>query len=132
MIEMEPGNPSIHRLRVIHLYENDYNLILGVKFRELLRMCLDKGCIHDGCFGSLAHRQSLDPVFLELMQNDYSQLTRFDSIKFSNDAGSCYDRIIASPSNVIARAMGLHRNIASLHGGMLQNATYRIKTRSFS
>ena len=129
MIEKEPGNPSLHRLRVIHLYENDYNLMLGIKFRELLRNCLDKGRIHEGCFGSLAHRQSLDPVFLETMQYDYCQLTRCDSIKVSNDAGSCFDRIIASPSNVIARAMGLHRNIASLHGDMLLNATYRIKTQ---
>jgi hypothetical protein len=30
MIEKEPGNPKIHRLCVIHLYEADYNLILGV------------------------------------------------------------------------------------------------------
>jgi hypothetical protein len=29
MIEKDPGNPSIHRLRVIHLYRNDYNLLLG-------------------------------------------------------------------------------------------------------
>ena len=30
LIEKEPGNPKIHRLRVIHLYEVDYNLILGI------------------------------------------------------------------------------------------------------
>ena len=30
MIEKEPGNPRIHRLRVIHLYEADYNLLLGI------------------------------------------------------------------------------------------------------
>ena len=129
MIEKEPGNPSLHRLQVIHLYENDYNLILGIKFRELLRNCQDKGCIHEGCFVSLAHRQALNPVFLETMQYDYCQLTRCDSIKVSNDAGSCFDRIIASPSNVIARAMGLHRNIAWVHGDMLLNAMYRIKTQ---
>jgi hypothetical protein len=30
MILNEPNNHKIHRLRVIHLYEADYNLILGV------------------------------------------------------------------------------------------------------
>jgi hypothetical protein len=36
MFEKEPGNPMLHRLRVIHLYESDYNLILGIKFRQLI------------------------------------------------------------------------------------------------
>jgi hypothetical protein len=35
MIFKEPGNTKIHRLRVIHLYEADLNLILGVKRRAL-------------------------------------------------------------------------------------------------
>jgi hypothetical protein len=30
MIEKDPGDPRIHRLRVIHLYEADYNLLLGI------------------------------------------------------------------------------------------------------
>ena len=47
MIEKEPGNPSLRRLQVI--YENDYNLILGIIFWVLLHKCLDTGCIHDGC-----------------------------------------------------------------------------------
>ena len=41
MIEKEPGNPSLHHLRVIHLYENDYNAILGIKFREVVHKCND-------------------------------------------------------------------------------------------
>ena len=32
MILKEPGNTKIHRLRVIHIYEADYNLLLGVKW----------------------------------------------------------------------------------------------------
>ena len=31
MIQKEPGNSKIHRLWVIHIYEADYNLLLGVK-----------------------------------------------------------------------------------------------------
>jgi hypothetical protein len=36
MIEKEPGDPRIHRLRVIHLYEADYSLLLGIQFRRLM------------------------------------------------------------------------------------------------
>ena len=102
MIEKEPGNPSLHRLCVIHLYENDYNAILGIKFHEVVHKCNDNRQFNPGCYGGLANKQSLDPVYLEVMQYDYAQLTRWDSIKFANDARSCYDRIIASPSNLIA------------------------------
>jgi hypothetical protein len=31
MLHKEPGNSKIHRRRVIHLYEADHNLILGLK-----------------------------------------------------------------------------------------------------
>ena len=129
MIEKEPGNPLLHRLRVIHLYENDYNLLLGTKFRQVHHLCQDNAQLNPGCYGGIATRQSLDPVFLEVMQYDYAALSRWDAIKFANDAGSCYDRIKVSPSNVIARSRGLHKNIAAIHGSMLENAVYRIKTK---
>ena len=129
MIEKDPGNPKIHRLRVIHLYENDYNLLLGIKFRQVIHKCIDNDQINPGCYGGLATKQSLDPVFLEMMQYDYTLMTRFDSIKFANDAGSCYDRIIVPPSNVIARSRGLHAHVAKIHGNTLEKAVFRIKTQ---
>jgi hypothetical protein len=33
MIKKEPGNTKMHCMRVIHLYNADYNFILGVKWR---------------------------------------------------------------------------------------------------
>ena len=36
MLQKDPGNPRIHRLRVIHLYEADYNLLLATKWREAI------------------------------------------------------------------------------------------------
>ena len=112
MIEKEPGNPQLHRLRVIHLYESDYNSILGIQLRKVVHDCEDTRVLNSGCYGSRANRQATDPTYIEVLQYDYASLTRWPEIKFSNDATSCYDRIIPSVSNVIARSMGLHSNIA--------------------
>ena len=52
MLEKEPGNPKIHHLRVIHLYEADYNLILGIKWRELIHNCEDNNLLHPQLYGA--------------------------------------------------------------------------------
>ena len=129
MIEKEPGNPKLHRFCVIHLYELDYNTLLGIKMRQLIHHCEDQQSIHPGTNGSRADWQASNPTMIEFLQYDYAALTRFPSIKFNNDATSCYDRIVPSVSNIIARSMGLHKNIAQLHGNMLEQAVYCIKTQ---
>jgi hypothetical protein len=119
MIEKDPGNPQLHRLRVIHLYESDYNALLGIRMRQVVHNAEDKKLLNPGTYGSRTNRQALDPTFLEVLQYDYASLTRWPEIKFSNDATSCYDRITPSVSNIIARSMGLHKNIAKIHGSKL-------------
>ena len=129
MIEKDPGDPRIHRLRVIHLYEADYSLLIGNAFRRVLHKMEDANLMNPGCYGNRPTRSALDPVLIEVLQLEYSWATRYPHIKFSNDATSCYDRIIPSVSNVLARSYGLHRNVSSIHGDMLQHACYRIKTK---
>jgi hypothetical protein len=114
MIEKDPGNPQLHRLRVIHLYESDYNSLLGIKMRQVIHNAKDRKSLNVGLYGSRAARQAVDAAFIEVLQYDYASLTRWPELKFSNDATSCYDRIIPSISNVIARSMGLHKNIAEI------------------
>jgi len=70
MIQKEPGNSKIHRLRVIHLYEADYNLILGLKWRELMHAAEDEGLLNDGQYGSRPNRSAHDPVFIEEIQSE--------------------------------------------------------------
>ena len=40
MILKQLGNHKIHRQRIIHLYEHDYNLILAIKWHSLLQHCV--------------------------------------------------------------------------------------------
>ena len=62
MILKEPGNFRIHRLRVIHLYEADYNLILSVKWRQIVHAAKDKGILNPGQYGAVPNRCAPDPV----------------------------------------------------------------------
>jgi hypothetical protein len=53
MIEKEPGNPKVHRLRVIHLYKADYNMILGIFWaRKLVPQAEDLRLFNSSCYGS--------------------------------------------------------------------------------
>lgn len=52
MIEKVPGNPKINELRVIHLYEADYNLLLKIIWaRRLIRHAHDEDRLNNGQSG---------------------------------------------------------------------------------
>ena len=70
MILKKEGDTRIHRLRVIHLYEADYNLLLAVKWRQALHAAEDANTLHDGQYGSRPRRQAQDPVFIEETMNE--------------------------------------------------------------
>ena len=63
----DPGVINIHRTRVIHLYEADYNLAMGLKWRAALFRAETLNLLHKGQFGSRPKRNAIDPVFIEEM-----------------------------------------------------------------
>ena len=48
----EPGNVKIHRTRVIHIYEADFNLMLGIKWRKALHQSEALKQLNEGQYGS--------------------------------------------------------------------------------
>jgi hypothetical protein len=48
MMQKEAGNSKIHHLRVIHIYEANYNLILGLNWREPMHAAEDKSLLNEG------------------------------------------------------------------------------------
>jgi hypothetical protein len=94
MLHKEPRNSKIHHLRVIHIYEADYNLILGLKWRKLLHAAEDEGLLNEGQYTSRPNRSAHDPVFIGEMQSEICRVSRKSNIKFDNDVTSCYDHIL--------------------------------------
>jgi hypothetical protein len=51
MLFKEPGNTKIHRTRVIHIYEADYNLAMGLKWRAALQLAENHNLLNPGQYG---------------------------------------------------------------------------------
>ena len=129
MIEKEPGNPRIHRLRVIHLYEADYNLILGIFWsRKLVPLAEEQRLFNPSCYGSRPGLSAVDLVLLEELQVSISYLSRTNQVTFHNNATSCYDRIIITLANLMACRFGMPTAIAKLHGATLEQMQYFVFT----
>ena len=65
MILKEPGNNKIHRLRVLHIYEHDYNLILAVKWRHLIYAGTFARTLNAGQYGAVPGRDAVTPTIIE-------------------------------------------------------------------
>ena len=86
MILKEELNTKIHRLRVIHLYEADYNLLLGVKWRKLMHHAVDNKLLHNSQYGGIPGRDSITPVFITEMQYEITRASRRPFVTLGFDA----------------------------------------------
>ena len=129
MLEKDPGNPLIHRLRVIHLYEWDFNLFLCVKWRQLLHQAFKRKLINKACYGTMPGCSSLGPVFIKELEYEITRLTRSLLVHFDNDATSCYDRIPCFLANLASRKNGLHKAVCVVQAETLKHAKYYLKTK---
>ena len=99
----DPDNVRIHRTRVIHIYEADYNLMLGIKWRAALYQAEEFRAFNDGQFGSRPRRNAADPVFIEELQFEISRASRKMLLQTNYDATSCYDRILPNLATLVSR-----------------------------
>jgi hypothetical protein len=124
----EPNNIRIHRTRVIHIYEADYNLMLGLKWRHALYKAEAAKQLNKGQFGSRPRRNAIDPVALEELQLEMSRLTRKSLVQLNFDAASCYDRIIPNLAMLASRRFGVNKQVTLTNAKTLEEAKYHIRT----
>ena len=70
------SNVRLDRTRMIHIYEADFNLALGIKWRTAMHYAEDNSLLNDGQHGSRARQNATDPVFIEELQCEISRATR--------------------------------------------------------
>ena len=130
MIEKDAGKPCIHRLRIIHLFEADYNFFLKLQWgHRLVRQAVSLDLLHTSQHGSTPGRTAMDPIMLTQLTSDLCRILKHDFARFDNDASACYDRIIVALGMLAgARRCGMPPNAIRLHSEALQFMKYTVKT----
>jgi len=128
MLFKDENNYKIHRIRVIHIYEADYNLILAVKWRQALYHAEKLNWLNPGQYGSRPRRNAWDPVFLEVYQTEISRASRKSLIQTNYDASSCYDRIIPNLAALVSQKFGVASTVVLVNTRTLEKAQYKIRT----
>jgi hypothetical protein len=129
LIEKDPGRPSINRLRVIHLFEADYNLFLKVLWAQRLIKRGEKfNQFGEAQQGSRKGRSATNAVLLKRMTYDLTRIQRSNLGTFDNDAKSCYDRIVNSVAMLASQRLGMPSSAIKTHAGVLATMQYTIKT----
>jgi hypothetical protein len=129
MIEKDPGNPHIKRLRVIHLFEADYNLSLKLLWgSRMVHQGEDNNCFGNQQHGSRPRHQCINAVFMKTLTYDLMRILRLSLIVFTNDATGCFDWIMVSLAMIAAFRLGMPRLVARMHSSALLHMKYFVKT----
>ena len=129
LLEKDPGRPSINRLRIIHLFEADYNLFLKTLWaRRLVQRGEEYKQFGEAQQGSRKGRTANDAVMLKRLTYDLTRIQRTNLGTFDNDAKACYDRIVNGIAMLAAKRLGMPTTAITTHSGVLQAMEYTIKT----
>ena len=129
MIQTIPNTPRINKLRIINIYEADYNLLqkffwpkLSTKHVEATHTLGENAW---GCRSSC----SIDNVaMIDEFVTEVHHLTFTNLFKLQHDATTCFDRIINSHAMLNSRKFEVPDKICKVYSATLQNTEYRVQT----
>jgi hypothetical protein len=130
MLEKIQGKPLLHKLRVIHIMEADYNLALKVIFgKRLMKNCESYGTLGDYQDGFRKGRSTTRTLLHNKLLTDYNKRLRIDNYIGMTDISGCFDRILPSIIALLNRKNGCPESAVKMHAQTLRNARYYLKTQ---
>jgi len=130
ILEKLPGRPLIEKLRVIMLFDAQFNFALKLVFgRRMIFHAEDHGVLGHANHGGRPGRQVHDALLEKTLMFEHARLTRTSLITVDNDAKSCYDRIIKAMALLACMSIGMPAEAAAMHNKVHDEMTHNIKTR---
>lgn len=127
-LEKIPGKPLIGKLRVIHIFEADYNL--------LLKYFISKKATHHAIYhkttateqsGGRPNCTAIDEAVRTVVTFETCRLQRISGGVIYNDAKACFDRVIENISNLTCLNAGAPIKVLDLHSQTIHSMQYIIK-----
>ena len=129
MLEKEPGNLLITKLRVIQLLEADMNfafcLLCG---KRLVHHALAQNALSPLNFGGRPGCRVHSALLLKTLSFDYIRYTRLNAIIFNNNAKACFDRIIPSIGLMATEQLGMPSTASACMLATIQGMKFFIRT----
>ena len=130
MLEKDLGNPWIHRLRIIELFDSQVNagfqLFIGQK---MVWEAVENDRLHPASFGSTPGKMAASAVLLKVLSVDQLKVERRAGGLFDCDATGCYDRILPPVAAIHLQALGLAHSIAVFLARLMFVAKRQVKTK---
>jgi hypothetical protein len=111
-LEKIPGKPLLEKLRVIHIYEADWNLLLKyfTAYKLNLTACQQQ-TVSPAQNGGRQGKSAGTTADQITVTTETINLQRLNGAMLYNDAKAYFDRIIENICNLILRSEGLHQQI---------------------
>ncbi|GAX26437.1 hypothetical protein FisN_37Hu013 [Fistulifera solaris] len=131
MLEKLPGTPLIEKLRVIHIFEADFNAWAGIVFgRRMMQKAELSGLLGNEQGGSRKGKTAIDVYAMKFFTFELAEVTRTPLAVMDNDAKACYDRIVMALAHLRCQQTGIPYTASRLLDNFLNQAEYYIQTNA--
>lgn len=128
MMEKKKGIFRTTKLRTILLYEAEFNHGNKGMGREVARQAEIASAFAPENYGSRKGFQAIEQCLNKELVFDILRQTRRSAVLVSNDAKSCYDRIVHSVAALSMQRLGLPEQATTCMFGCIQNLHHYVRT----
>ena len=127
-LEKKKGNFNVEKLRTILLYEADFNMMNKFIGRQMMKSAEHFGDMAPEQFGSRNAKSAIDHCLNKCLVTDLMRQYRIAGALLSNDAKSCYDRILHATASLSMQRIGMPQEPIICMFSTIQNLTHTVRT----
>ena len=128
MIPKKQTSINVEKLRIIVLFHAMYNMVNKRVGRSMVQRAHDQQLIPLEAFGSVPNRQANVCALNKALVNDILRQQRRPAALCSNDATSCYDRIVHVVASICMQRLGVAAPTCKVMFGTLSKLQHYVST----